>query len=341
MKYPHTGALLAMTCGATLMLSACGGGSGGTETTVPPAASALISSANAQEANAHGYSAAEALSGRAGSSSDFVTGVAITKPTEGLIGLSLQQLYRAVESRAAPGLVVGVTTSRSMPCPLGGSTSLTLNLASGLVISAGDNLSIAASNCKMDTTTTLNGTMTLAIIALSGLPTPTSAWSATLGATFTGFSETTGTQTSTANGDMTVKMTQVNAQDLSIAATGTTLRMGTSKNGVSSEVTMKNYSYTGSVKGDVVSYGVNFSMSGNLPKLGSVDYSVKTTTNFTQTTTALYPSQGVMTVTAADKTSTTLTVIDSGNVSVGVDKNGDGSVDETLTTTWAALMARI
>ena len=67
----------------------------------------------------------------------------------------------------------------------------------------------------------------------------------------------------------------------------------------------------------------------------------ETTTDFKQATTALYPSQGVMTVTAADNSSATLTVIDSGNVSVGLDKNGDGSVDETLTTTWAALMARI
>ena len=53
------------------------------------------------------------------------------------------------------------------------------------------------------------------------------------------------------------------------------------------------------------------------------------------------PKAYLFAVVGADKTFTTLTVIDSGNVSVGVDKNGDGSVDETLTTTWAALMARI
>ena len=341
MKHIHTQAPLTLTWGAALLLSACGGGSSGSEPTPPRAASALISAANAQEASAHGYSAADALNGHIDGSTDLVTGVSITKPSQGLIALSLQQLYRALESRAAPQLAVGVITSRNMPCPLGGSTSLTVNLASPVVMSAGDSLSLSASNCKMDATTTLNGALALTFNAVSGMPSPTSAWSATLGATFTGFSETHGAQTSTANGDMTVRMTQAGVQDMTISATGNSLRMGTTQNGVSTEVTMKNYSYSGSVKGGVATYGVNFSMSGNLPKLGNVDYSVKTTTDFKQATTALYPSQGVMTVTAADKTSTTLTVIDSGNVSVGVDKNGDGTVDETVTTTWAALMARI
>jgi hypothetical protein len=193
----------------------------------------------------------------------------------------------------------------------------------------------------MVATTTLNGALALTFKAVNGMPTSPSAWSATLGATFTGFSETRGTQTSTANGDMAVTITQAGAMDMTISATGNTLRMGTTQNGVSTEITMKNYRYSGSVKDGIASYGVNFSMRGNLPKLRTVDYSVKTATDFKQTATALYPSQGVMTVTAADKSSTTLTVIDSGNVSVGVDKNGDGTVDETITTTWAALMARL
>lgn len=341
MKFQHTNTSLALAWGATLLLSACGGGGGGNEPTPPPAASALISAANAQEASAQGYSAAAALNGHIDGSSSFVTGVSITKPSSGLIALSLQQLYRAVENRSAQALAVGVTTSRNMPCPLGGSTSLTVNLASAVAMSPGDNLSISAANCRMDGSTTLNGTLALTFNAVSGIPAPTSAWSATLGATFTGFSETHGAQTSTANGDMTISLTQAGVQEMSLSATGNTLRMGTTQNGVSNEVTIRNYRYSGSIKDGAASYGVNFSMSGNLPKLGNVDYSVKTSTDFKQATTAQYPSQGVMTVTAADKSSTTLTVIDSGNVSVGVDKNGDGTVDETLTTTWAALMARI
>lgn len=341
MKHIHTQASLTLTWGAALLLSACGGGNSDSEPMPPPAARAIISSANAQEASAHGYSAASALNGHVDSGSDFATGVSITKPSQGLIALSLQQLYRALEGRSAPALAVGVTTSRSLPCPLGGSTSVSVNLASAVVMSPGDSFSIAATNCRMDATTTLNGALALTFNAVSGMPTATSAWSATLGATFTGFSETRGAQTSTANGDMTVTITQAAVQDTAISATGNTLRMGTTQNGVSTEITMKNYRYSGRVKDGVASYGVNFSMSGNLPKLGAVDYAVKTTTDFKQATTALYPSQGVMTVTAADNSSATLTVIDSGNVSVGLDKNGDGSVDETLTTTWAALMARI
>lgn len=342
MTHIKTRFALGLSLGCSLLLAACGGGSGGGTTgTTPPTSGTLISSANSQEASASAYSAADSLNGQAGGSADFVTGVSVSTPSRGLIAFSLQQLYRAVENRSAPDLAVGVTTSRTMPCPYGGTSAITATIASSFSMSAGDSFTMSTNNCKMDPTTTLNGGLTMVFNTISGLPNATSAWSATFGATFSAFSVTEGAETSTANGDMTVQLAQVNAQDTSISATGNSLKIGTSQNGNRTEVTMKNYSYNSSLKAGVLSYGVNFSMSGNLPKLGAVDYVVKTSTDFKQAVTTTYPYQGVMTVTAADKSASTLTVIDGGNVSVGVDKNGDGSVDETVTTTWTALMAHL
>ncbi len=341
MTYIKTRIALGLGLGCSLLLTACGGGSGGGSSTPAPAATTLISSANSQEVSANAYSAADSLNGQAGGSADFVTGVSVSTPSRGLIALSLQQLYRAVENRAAPDLAVGVTTSRTMPCPYGGTSAITAAIASSVSMSAGDSFTMSTNNCKMDPTTTLNGGLTMVFNTVTGIPSATSAWSATFGAAFVAFSVTEGGETSTANGDMTVKLVQVNAQDMSISATGNSLKMGTSQNGVSTEVTMKNYSYSGAMKAGVLSYSVNFSMSGNLPKLGAVDYAVKTSTEFKQAITAKFPSQGVMTVTAADHSAITLTVIDGGNVSVGLDKNGDGSIDETVTSTWTALMAHL
>lgn len=342
MTHIKTKITLGLSLGCSLLLAACGGGSGGdAPSTTPPASGTLISSANSQEASASGYSAAEGLNSQAGNGSDFVTGVSVKTASRGWIGVSLNQLYRAIENRPAADLAVGVTTSRSLPCPYGGSGNVTATTASSLNVMAGDRFTISASNCKVDSTTTLHGSMTIVFEAISGTPGVNSAWSATLVTTLADFAVTEGTLTSSASGDMTIKLAQTNMQDATIAATGNTLRMGTVQDGTRTEVTMKNYNYGGTVKDNVLSYRVNFSMSGNLPKLGAVDYVVKTSTDFKQAVTATYPYQGVMTVTAADKSASTLTVIDGGNVSVGVDKNGDGSVDETVTTTWTALMAHL
>ena len=338
----HIKTKIALGLGCGVLLAACGGGGGGGGTSTPPVASGpLISGANAQEASASGYSAADGLNGQAGGGADFVTGVSVSAPAQGLIAASLKQLYWAVENRTAPDLAVGVTTSRTLPCPYGGSGTVTGTTASSVSMTAGDRFTISASHCKVDSSTTLNGSMTMVFEAISGMPGANAAWSATLVTTLADFAVTEGTLTSSANGDMTIKLTQANLRDATIGATGNTLKMVTTENADRTEVTMTNYRYNGTVKDSLLSYNVSFSMSGNLPKLGHVDYAVKTSTDFKQSTTAQYPFQGVMSVTAADKTSTTLTVIDGNNVSVGVDKNGDGTIDETVTSTWPALMARI
>lgn len=342
MTHIKTRITLGLGLGCSLLLAACGGGSGGgTAATTPPTSGTLISSANSQEASASGYNAADGLNSQTGSGSDFVTGVSVNTAARGWIGVSLNQLYRALENRPTADLAVGVTTSQSIPCPYGGSGTVTATTASNFAVTAGDRFTMSMNNCKVDPASTLHGSMTIVFEAISGIPGANAAWNATFGATFAEFSVTEGAETSSANGDMTVKVVQVNAQEATVNANGNTLKLGTARSGSSTEVTMKNYSYNGSLKAGVLSYGVNFSMSGNLPKLGAVDYTVKTSTDFKQTVTAKYPYQGVMTVTAADKSASTLTVIDGGNVSVGVDKNGDGSVDETVTTTWTALMAHL
>ena len=341
MTHIKTKLALGLGLGCSLLLAACGGGGGGGSSTPAPAATTLISSANSQEVSANGYSAAEGLNSQAGNGSDFVTGVSVKTASQGWIGVSLSQLYRAIQNRPTADLAVGVTTSRSLPCPYGGTGNVTATTASSLNVMAGDRFTISASNCKVDPSTTLNGSMTIVFEAVSGTPGINSAWNATLVTTLADFTVTEGTQTSSASGDMTIKLAQSSMQDATIAASGNSLRMGTVQSGTRTEVTMTNYNYKGAVKDSVLTYSVNFSMSGNLPKLGAVDYTVKTSTDFKQAVTAKYPYQGVMTVTAADKSASTLTVIDGGNVSVGLDKNGDGSIDESTTTTWTALMAHL
>lgn len=332
---------LSLAIGASLLLAACGGGGGSNESATPAVSTAAINSANSQDVGARAYSVSASLNSQVGNSSSLVGGVSVSTASGGLIDLSLQQLYFALNAvPATPALVAGVATNRTVACPRGGSAALAINLANTAHLSAGDSIAITASNCQMDAAK-LNGGFTVIFESISGTPGATSVWNATLGMAFNGFTAVTGADTVSATGDMNMKLTQASAQDVSISATGNSLTIGGNTNGTSAEATLKNYSYAGAVKSRVTTFSANYSLSGSLPKLGTVAYTVKTSTEFKKLAGAAFPSQGVMTVTAADKTAATLTVIDGNNISVGIDKNGDGVIDETVATTWAALIAHL
>lgn len=332
---------LALAMGASMLLAACGGGGGSGESTTPAVGSATINSTNSQDVGARAYNVTAGLNSQVDSSSGLVGGVSVSTPASGLIDLSLRQLYLVMPAlRAASGLAAGVTVNETVSCTHGGSAVVSFNLANTVQLSAGDSLTINANNCQMDTSK-LNGGFSMTFNSISGTPGTTSAWSASIATNFVGFTATTGAETVRASGDMSMQISQASAQDVSIFATGNSLTIGGNTNGTSAEATLKNYSYAGAFKSGVTTFSANYSLSGNLPKLGDVAYTVKTSTEFKKLTGATFPSQGMMTITAADKTAATLTVIDANTVSVGVDKNGDGVIDETVTSTWTALLARL
>lgn len=332
---------LALALGASLLLAACGGGGGGNESTTPATSGWAINSANAQDVGARTYNVSAGLNGQVGNSSGLVGGVAVSAPTSGLIDLSLQQLYLALRAiPAAPGLVAGVTVNETVACTHGGSAVVTINVANTAQLSPGDSLAISANNCQMDTAK-LNGGFTVTFNSISGTPSPAGAWNASLTVNYTGFTSISGADTVSASGDMSMQITQISAQDMSISASGNTLAIGVNSHGSSAEATLSNYSYAGAFKSGVTTFSANYALSGNLPKLGNVAYTVKTSTEFKKQAGLAFPSQGVMTVTAADHSTVTLTVIDGNNVSVGLDKNGDGVTDETVATTWTALIAHL
>lgn len=339
-RHSSSSRTLALAVGASMLMAACGGG-GSNESATPAASGMAISSANSQDVGARAYSVSASLNSQVGNSASLVGGVSVSTASSGLIDLSLHQLYFALDAApVTPTLAAGVVTNRTVACPLGGSAALAINLTNTAQLSAGDSIAINASNCQMDTGK-LNGGFTVTFVSISGTPGAASAWNATLGMAFNGFTAVTGADTVSATGDMSMKLTQVSAQDVSISATGNSLTIGGNTHGTSVEATLKNYSYASAVKFGVTTFSANYSLSGNLPKLGNVTYTVKTSTEFKKLAGAAYPSQGEMTITAADKSSATLTVIDGNNLSVGIDKNGDGVIDESVATTWAALIARL
>lgn len=323
---------------ATLFLAACGGGGGGGDSSPPPASTtSSVTASNVQDVSAEGVSAAGSLHDQINGGTGLVSGVTVDTASAGLVDVTLRRLYGALGSQGGAGLVSGAAVSETVSCLEGGSMTVAADIASDQHLSAGDTLTLTANNCKEDGAT-LNGKLAFRFNSISGTPGQTSAWSGELGTTFTNFSIATGGETESVNGDMLLKVTQTSFSSVSYVVSGSKLVTGTTGSGATVTRTISDYSYTGSEQSGVQTFNANFTFAGTLPKLGTVSYSVKTLADFKQQGTA-YPYQGSLVITGSDKSSVTVTAVDSTSVTLGLDQNGDGSIDSTTTTTWAALDA--
>lgn len=295
----------AIACGSALLLTACGG-SGDPDTT----SSFSPTSSNAASAKAIG-----------------------------LADASLKQLDNvlklAVLSRAT-----GLSNTLTFTCENGGSATIVLTAANARQVSRGDNASISANNC-VDGSDTANGAISLSFDNVIGTPSSTSAWSAAMTVTFTNFSFDEGDEANTANGALTLVYDQVAARNASFSLTGNEVQLLSVDDGEITDRRLAGFATSGSRNGEVLTYRTAFILSGeDLPRLGDGPYTVATPTDFVQQE-GSNPNQGVLTVTASDSSSLTLTAIDEENVSLGLDDNGDGTADLSTTTTWDNLEDQI
>lgn len=328
--------------GSVFALPGCGGGGGGGDDTageVP--ASSTITLANSTNVAAQSLAASSSLSGQVdgvAGTAGLVTGVSVSLDGDKtpLIDASIAQLYRALQAKPS-SVVVGVSGSETVSCSGGGTATVSFNVADPDVVSNGDSVSISASNCVEDGMR-MNGGLSLTFSNITGTPSASSSWSATLAITFRNFSVVDGSVTDSANGDLRLGYSQ-GASGYSYSATGNSLAVSTTRGGSTVTRTISNYSDSGTVNASGISHGADFTISGNLPNLGSnVRYTVDTVVNFQQQE-GSNPHAGQLTVKATDNTGMRLTVIDTSNVRIELDKNADGTYEETVNKTWADIYA--
>ena len=339
MKPEFSKTLLALAVSSSALLAAGGGGGGGDNssslTTGGSVTAASITASNSKNVGAQAYSGTDALNSQVGSGSALVTGVSTSTGSNGLLNAALQQLYLAV-GNAGPTLVTGVSVTETVPCSGGGTVQFTINTASTEQFSAGDTISVTGGNCVEDGAK-LNGTLNMVFNSISGTPTPTAAWSASIGMTFINFSVEAGGISSTANGDSMLNYSQTSAASASLSATGNSLQMRTVQGTSTIDRTLSAYNYSASVNAsNQYTYRADFTLQGNLGTLGNAAFTVKTITDFKQVP-GSFPTAGALIATAADKSSLTLTVKDGTSVQIDVDKDGNGTVDSTSTATWTEL----
>jgi hypothetical protein len=325
---------------STLVLSACGGGGGGTGASTGPTpvqTSTLtpITAGNAGKAAANGYAANTLI----GDSSSSVTGVLTGVSIDGTGISAAAPVLKLVKRAFGPGapLLTGVTVSQA--CSGGGSVTIDANLRNTQTISNGDTMTVKVLNCVEDGNK-LNGSLSIAFSDVSGDPINTSSGAATMDTRFTGFSIVNGSETATVNGDMKIAFSLAGTASTSVTISGKSLQTtAQTAGGAAANLTLGDYTLTGSTKGTTITVAANFTLSGNASGLGQFAYTVKSLQPFVSVGTAM-PGSGSLIVNGA-ASSVTVTAVNASSVRLDYSAKGDGVITQTTTLSWADFIASI
>jgi hypothetical protein len=308
-----------------IALGACGGGSDDRDASAPlPAAHFAISSSNAEAAAGASWQAANSSAGFADLAG--TSGVVTTKPgalakPEGLpstrsLGFLLQKVPFGPET---------------LPCQVSGSVTLSGDLADPTTLTPGDFINVDADNCDDGLGDVVNGLMEMSIDAFSG-DFSAGVYELTMTLELTNFQLATAADVQNSNGDVTVTLNTLGAPYVTAAVGGTTMTV----DGNTETSSLLNYESSQSVDGgqQPAPYTLN--------ALGTLDSSELPGTLAYSTPVAFegdvgnYPHSGELLVSGADS-SARLVAIDSVSVRIDIDLNDDGTVDDTIDTTWAAI----
>lgn len=325
---------------STLVLSACGGGGGSTgaagPTPVQTSALTPITEANSGKAAASGYTANTLI----GDSSSPVTGV-LTGVSMGGTGISAASpvvtLVKRTFGQGGVQLLTGVTLSQA--CSGGGSIAIDANLRNTQAVGNGDTMTITAQNCIEDGNN-INGRLAITFSDVSGDVMNSSSGAATLATSLTNFSVASGSETATMNGDMKIALKVTSATSSSVTVSGKSLQISEQKAGATvANLTLSDYSLTGSANGSTTTSSASFALSGNANGLGQFAYTVKSLQPFVSAGTAM-PGSGSLIVNGA-ASSVTVTALSASSVRLDYSAKGDGVITKSTTLSWAEFVASL
>ncbi len=240
----------------------------------------------------------------------------------------------------APAVVL---SAKDFPCdtpPSGGtagSLSVSYNDADNSgTLTTGDTQSATFSNCySLLDGTTINGGFSLAALTISGTPSlPLTPWrvSATFTVTNLQFIDSSGNYT--VNGAFSYSGNTTDGVLITASFTGSSL---TVRKASGPQLTLTNFNLVGTGDNNTTAYSEYGSGRIADPDLGGyVNFKTPSSASF-KGVADFYPNSGSMTVTGANNSSVKLTAIDSTNVRLQVDTNGDGVVDYTVIKPWSSV----
>lgn len=346
---PFTAVLL------SVLLASCGGGGGGGDsggTTATPSTSStttsnsslvLISTSNAPAVAATAFDVVSGTDTTQGLTA-LVTGVSVeseaTAPMPALPVL-LTSLARILPRPAGSAVAAGVAIDQTVTCPQGGTVNVRGAVSSNSALTAGDTLTISANACRqmvINTATTMNGSLTLAVTAGS-MPDGATAFDVTLRFSTSSLRMTQGTTSILADGDMLVRLQQTAANRATWSVTSTLLNQSRTVNGSTRSVRLENSTQSLRQTGISMSAALDGTVQVSSSSLSStpVRYTVRTLAPLSWNI-GEEPTAGQAKVTGANNTSVTLMVATT-TATLALDTDGDGAVERNQVTSLAALRA--
>ncbi len=324
-----------LTLSALSLLAACSGGNGfnegnngnnGGNVPGPGAGSVPITGANAILVTKVSYQAA--LSGGALAGFSTSTGLLGSEPG----GLSKIDGSLATGNKASNSAANAPIPETIADCPLAGTMTLTGEIADPLTptLTPGDFFDIFYEMCD-DGFSVIDGGLFYEVSAFIG-DLAAGTYGLTMTATFTGFQVATLEDELVSNGDVTVRLDTLQFPYIETEVSGNSLTV----DGTTSAVEMTNFATTHAQDTGLDPSPYTQSSFGTIDSTllpGIVSYA--TPVDFEGSDTD-YPSVGEFLVTGSNS-SARLTAIDNVNVRIDIDTDGNGTVDETINTTWAEL----
>ena len=312
------------------LLAACGGsGGGGLGNGNPPSAMVQITSTNAVQVTGASYQAALASASLSELSGD--TGIIAGAPG----GVSkIGGVVNAANKPGSGGSRVPIPPTES-PCDGGGSVIISGEIEDVITptLSPGDYFDIEFNMCNDGLGTVTDGDLHFEIDAFSG-DFLGGLYDMTSTLELDEFQVATAEDTLTSNGGATVTLNTANSPSVAASVNGSSMTVDSN----TASETLRNFQSAQTFDGGLVPAPFTMTASGSLDTTqisGSVRYS---TPVMFEGFDADYPGSGEFLVTG-DGSSARLIAESNVNVRIELDTNADGTVDETINTTWAELTA--
>jgi hypothetical protein len=220
----------------------------------------------------------------------------------------------------------------TLDCDVSGSVTLSGNLADPETLSAGDRITASFNDCRDEEPFLLDGQLEIVVRTVQG-DFLTDAYLLTLDLTLTNLNVTDGTENFTGDGDVTLTLDSLDFPVTLSRLAGTLLELGSGQD----VYTLTDFNH--SLQDDATNVPEEFtaeafgSVASDLLG-GMVDYETVTPVLASGDDD---PGTGEILVTGADGTTVNIVIVDSANVSLEIDVDGDGTPDETQDTDWSTL----
>lgn len=299
-----------------LVIAGCGGGGSDAPVAVPATITMQNAPAIAGEVSASALESGDLgdLLGAGG----FVANV----------GPGLSKVARAAVDSKVSAIASQAGGAETIPCTVSGSITISATIADPNTLSPGDSISAQFSMCDDGSGVVSNGSFQFVINEFGG---DLAAGDFNLDVTLivTNFQVIENGETSSLDGDVSVSLSTSQGIAAAVTVSGSSLTVSDG----TSTATLGSFSTT--VGGDGVTYTVDSQGTLNASDFeGQVTYD---TPVVFQGTGEEYPFTGELLITGANDATIRLIALDSQNVRLELDLDGDGAVDEIIDTTWVAI----